>query len=84
MALVKVIRNGQITIPKELRTALGSEEGDLLEIRLTKAGMAIKPKVAFDKELAQEKPLRTISRMQTKVKAANSRELGEAIQASER
>jgi AbrB family looped-hinge helix DNA binding protein len=58
MVLVKAIRNGQITIPKALRTALGIEEGDLLEIRLTKAGMAIKPKVAVDKELAQEILLR--------------------------
>ena len=41
MPLVKVIRNGQITIPKVLRAALGIEDGDLLEVKLTKAGMSI-------------------------------------------
>jgi AbrB family looped-hinge helix DNA binding protein len=63
MALVKVIGNGQITILKELRTAPGIVEGDLLEIGLTNAGLAIKPKMAVDKEWAQQKLLPTISRM---------------------
>jgi predicted nucleic acid-binding protein len=32
---------------------LGVEEGDLLEVKLTEAGMTIKPKTAVDRELAR-------------------------------
>ena len=66
MPLVKVIRHGQITLPKGLRVALGIEEGDLLEVELAKDGMTIKPKVAVDKALAQEKLLRSIKKLQSK------------------
>ena len=52
MPLVKVIRHGQITIPKELRRALNIKEGDYLEVDLSGSGMVIKPKAVMDKELA--------------------------------
>ena len=54
MPLVKVIRHGQITIPKELREALGIEEGDVLEVELKKSQMVIKPKAVVDKEIARQ------------------------------
>lgn len=50
MPLVKVLRNGQITMPKELRRVLRIKEGDILEIRLEKSGVLLKPKVLVDKE----------------------------------
>jgi AbrB family looped-hinge helix DNA binding protein len=80
MPLVKVIRHGQITIPKELRAALGIEEGDLLEVKLAEGGMTIKPKVAIDKELAQEKLLRSIKKIQSRVKEMDQDELDAAIE----
>ena len=80
MPLVKVIRHGQITLPKELRVALGIEEGDLLEVNLAKDGMTIKPKVAVDKELAQEKLLRSIKKLQSKAKKVDQDGLDAALQ----
>ncbi len=50
MPLVKVLRNGQITMPKGIRKALGIREGDVLEASLGKTGVLFKPKVLIDKE----------------------------------
>lgn len=80
MPLVKVIRHGQITLPKEVRVALGIEEGDLLEVKLTKNGMTVKPKIAVDKELAQEKLLGSIKKLQSKAKKVDQDELDAALQ----
>jgi AbrB family looped-hinge helix DNA binding protein len=50
MPLVRVLRNGQITMPKGLRKVLGIKEGDVLEVTLGKTGVLLKPKVLIDKE----------------------------------
>ena len=50
MPMVKVLRNGQVTLPKGLRKALGIKEGDVLEVDFNKAGVVLKPKVLVDKE----------------------------------
>ena len=41
--IVKQLRHGQITIPKELRDSLGLEEDDLLSISLSKGKLEIEP-----------------------------------------
>ncbi|MFZ5453512.1 MAG: AbrB/MazE/SpoVT family DNA-binding domain-containing protein [Thermodesulfobacteriota bacterium] len=50
MAVVKILRHGQITLPKEIRKILGVEEGDLLELSLEDARVFLQPKVLVDKE----------------------------------
>jgi AbrB family looped-hinge helix DNA binding protein len=50
MPFVKVLRSGQITVPKEVRKVLGIKEGDVLEIALEKSGVVLKPKSLIDKE----------------------------------
>jgi len=50
MPLVKILRHGQITLPKEIRKILGVEEGDLLEVGLENARIFLQPKVLVDKE----------------------------------
>jgi len=50
MSVVKVLRNGQVTLPKGLRQVLGIKEGDVLEVDFVKAGVLLKPKVLIDKE----------------------------------
>jgi AbrB family looped-hinge helix DNA binding protein len=50
MALVKVLRNGQITVPKGVRKVLGIKEGDVLEVALGKTGVVLKPKALIDKQ----------------------------------
>ena len=49
MPVVRVIRHGQITLPKEFREALGVKEGDLLEAEMKENQMVLKPKILIDK-----------------------------------
>jgi AbrB family looped-hinge helix DNA binding protein len=50
MPVVKILRHGQITLPKEIRKILGVEEGDLLEVGLENARVFLRPKILVDKE----------------------------------
>jgi AbrB family looped-hinge helix DNA binding protein len=50
MPVVKILRHGQITLPKEIRKILGVEEGDLLELGLENAKVFLKPKALVDKQ----------------------------------
>ncbi len=43
MALVKVRRAGQITLPLEIRQAVGISVGDTLEAEVTSAGILLRP-----------------------------------------
>jgi AbrB family looped-hinge helix DNA binding protein len=52
MPFVKVLRGGQITMPKELREVLEIKEGDILEVQMEKNKVVLKPKVLVDKNQA--------------------------------
>ena len=52
MPFVKVLRGGQITMPKELREVLEIKEGDILEVQMEKNKVVLKPKVLLDKNQA--------------------------------
>jgi AbrB family looped-hinge helix DNA binding protein len=52
MSYVKVLRGGQITMPKPVRQALEIEEGDLLEVEMENHKVILKPKALTDKEQA--------------------------------
>ena len=43
MPIVKVVRNGQITLPKEFRDALGIDEGQILEAEIKNSRIILKP-----------------------------------------
>jgi AbrB family looped-hinge helix DNA binding protein len=85
MPLVKVIRHGQITLPKGIRDALGIREGDLLEVKLGKAEMTIKAKAVVDKEQAKDKFFQMVDEIRASVKDVDpeviDREIEEAIRA---
>lgn len=49
MPLVKVLRGGQITLPKKVRDILSVNEGDVLELEWEKNKVVLKPKVLIDK-----------------------------------
>ena len=49
MPYVKVLRGGQITMPKEIRDGLEIKEGDILEVEMGKDRVVLKPKVLMDK-----------------------------------
>jgi len=80
MPLVKVIRNGQITLPKELRTALGIREGDLLEVKMTKSGMIIKPRAPAGKDSAGDNFFQMVDELRDAVKDVGPAELDDAIE----
>ena len=52
MSVVKVLRHGQITLPKTLREVLDIKEGDILEIELERSHLILKTKILVDKEKA--------------------------------
>ncbi len=49
MPVVRVIRHGQVTLPKEFRDALGVKEGDILEAEMKENQVVLKPKTLIDK-----------------------------------
>jgi len=55
MSFVKVLRGGQITMPKELRKVLEIKEGDILEVQMEKNKVVLKPKVLVDRNQAWRK-----------------------------
>jgi AbrB family looped-hinge helix DNA binding protein len=55
MTFVKVLRGGQITMPKELRKVLEIKEGDILEVQMEKNKVVLKPKILMDKDQAWDR-----------------------------
>ena len=49
MPVIKVLRHGQITLPKELREVLGVKEGDILEAEMKENQVVLRPKTLIDK-----------------------------------
>ena len=41
--MIKVVRNGQITLPKEFRDALSIDEGQILEAEIKNSRIILKP-----------------------------------------
>lgn len=62
MALVKVIRNGQITLPAEARRALRLKEGDYLEAEVIDGEVRLKPVAVLDRSKARRELLAIIDR----------------------
>lgn len=52
MPYVKVLRGGQITLPKPFRQALEIKEGDVLKVELENHKVVCKPKALADREQA--------------------------------
>lgn len=79
MPLVKVIRNGQITIPKEIRRSLSIRDGDFLEIERSNSGLLIKPKVIIDRNESAQKFFKQVSQMQKNANEFGPEELDEIL-----
>jgi len=52
MALVKLLRGGQLTLPAEARKALRLAEGDYLEAEVVQGGVMLKPVAVVDRTKA--------------------------------
>ena len=52
VALTKVTRNGQLTLPTSVRRAAHVDEGDYLEVRVSGNSIVLTPKKLIDKSQA--------------------------------
>ena len=52
MALTKLTRNGQVTLPAEARRKLRLDEGDYLEAEVVGTSIVLTPKAVVDREAA--------------------------------
>lgn len=81
--LVKVVRNGQITLPKEVRNIMGIEEGDLLEVSFKNYQIRVTPKIAVDRQFAKGRFFKLVGKAQSRTKSmdakASRKDIKEAI-----
>ena len=86
MSYVRVLRGGQITMPKELRESLEIKEGDILEVELENRKVVLKPKVLVDKDQAwarMNQITKKVSRQHRKISEKEAEEdVLEAIKAT--
>ncbi len=52
MALLKILRSSQVTLPAELRRQFGLSEGDYLEAQAVKDGILLKPVAVVERQRA--------------------------------
>src|ERR671929_1737675 len=60
MALVKLLRGGQLTLPAEARKALHLADGDYLEAELVEGGVMLKPVAVVDRAAAWKRLLEIV------------------------
>lgn len=54
MSVIKVLKNGRITLPKDFREVWDIDDGQVLEGEVTGTGLLLKPKVLVDKASRKE------------------------------
>lgn len=85
MPAVKVLRHGQLTLPKRLRQQLQISEGDILEADIQDDAIVLRPKALVDKNEAWQKlsaVLERVGRRHQHISEAEvERDVLEAIQA---
>ena len=83
MPLIKVIRNGQITLPAGLREELDIKEGDYLEAEVKEKEIILRPKVVLDRNDAVKMLHQIMDDVQSRTKGIDpeeiEREVAEAI-----
>ena len=63
MALMRLRRMAQLTLPAELRRALKIKEGDYLEATVVKNGVLLKPVAVIERQRAWERMMRAASQV---------------------
>ena len=66
MALLKILRSSQITLPVELRRQFGLAEGDYLEAQAVKDGILLKPVSVVEREKARKELARVLKEVHAK------------------
>ena len=62
MALLKLLRSGQVTLPAELRQKLRLREGDYLEAEVVEGGLFLKPVAVVDRDKAWNELVRIVDK----------------------
>ena len=63
MALVRMLRGGQVTLPAEARKALNLSEGDYLDLEVAGGALTLKPVTVIDRAGADRQLDRILSRV---------------------
>ena len=63
MALVRMLRGGQVTLPAEVRKALNVTEGDYLDLEVTDGAVTLKPVTVVDRAEADRQLDAILSRV---------------------
>lgn len=63
MALVRMVRGGQVTLPAAARRALKLKEGDYLEAEVVEGGVMLKPMAVVDRAEADRQLDAILSRV---------------------
>lgn len=63
MALVRMLRGGQVTLPAEARKALKLNEGDYLDLEVTNGTVTLKPVTVVDRAEADRQLSAILSRV---------------------
>jgi AbrB family looped-hinge helix DNA binding protein len=63
MALVRMLRGGQVTLPAEARKALKLSEGDYLDLEVTDGAVTLKPVTVIDRAQADRQLDAILSRV---------------------
>ncbi|MFQ5795538.1 MAG: AbrB/MazE/SpoVT family DNA-binding domain-containing protein [Candidatus Bipolaricaulia bacterium] len=79
MATIKVLRNGQITLPAAIRRALDLERGDLLEAELKDNLIVLRPVVTLDREQAWKRLDELINQARVYNKDKDPKEIEQAV-----
>ncbi len=79
MTLVKVIRNGQITLPAGLREKLDIKEGDYLEAEIKEKEIILRPKVLFDRNDAVNQLHKIMDDVQSRTKDIDPEEIEQEV-----
>jgi AbrB family looped-hinge helix DNA binding protein len=66
MALLKLKRHAQVTIPAELRKQFNLEEGDYLEAEVTHAGILLKPVSVVQREQTWDRVIEVMDNVHAK------------------
>jgi AbrB family looped-hinge helix DNA binding protein len=63
MALVRVRRMAQLTLPAEVRRALNVKEGDYLETKIVEGGVLLRPVAVVERERAWQGIVHAVSQV---------------------
>ena len=77
MSWARVLRSGQVTFPKEIRTSLNLKEGDIIDFELKDSMVIVRPKTFVDQSKAEL--WKMVDRMHEKLKDEDPDNIERAI-----